>query len=152
MKYLSIFLIAVFTAACSSIEPKPIAYGKSECAYCNMLVTDKKFGAEIVTDKGRYYFFDSAECMFRYMGDEENAPYKHICVTHFGQPEAVADARHSHYVISKEIPSPMGAFLSAYPSEVEARKVASESNGEAYTFLQMAEKFNVDVTRVVSEK
>ena len=151
MRFLQLIIVAVLFSACSGYEPKPIAYGKAECAFCSMLVTDKKFGAEIVTEKGRYYFFDSAECMFRYMHDGKQAPYKHILVTHFGSKEGTSDAQTSYYLISKDIPSPMGAFLSAYSSEEEAKQLAQHHNGEVFTFKQMAEKYDVNLSEVLSK-
>lgn len=140
-----IALVIVLAGSCTSNQPKPIAYGTDLCSFCQMMVTDKKFGSELVTDKGRYYFFDSAECMLRYMAENKDQHYAHILVTHFGTPDAVADAKTSFYVISKEIPSPMGANLSAYPSRKEADDVASAHGGKVYSFDELAKLYRVDL-------
>jgi copper chaperone NosL len=143
MKPTIFFLAMLALLACSRPQPKPIKYGSDLCAYCQMMVTDKKFGAELVTEKGRYHFFDSAECMLRYMAEDEPGNYAHILITHLGTPDALADARNSYYVISEEIPSPMGGNLSAYATQAEAEAVAAKHKGTAYTFAQLAELYKV---------
>ncbi len=143
-----IVCILMITLGCSKPQPKAIAYGKAECAHCNMLITDKKFGAELVTDKGRYYFFDSAECLFDYLKENPDLKYTHILVTHFMQPDLLADAATSFYVISPELPSPMGAFLTAYPTAEIANQFATKHGGEVFSFKQLAEKFSFNATIV----
>ena len=49
-------------SACSKGH-QPINYGEDECEFCKMMVMDKRYGAELVTDKGKIYFFDSIECL-----------------------------------------------------------------------------------------
>ncbi len=143
-----ILFILMITLGCSKPQPKAIAYGKAECAHCNMLITDKKFGAELVTDKGRYYFFDSAECLFDYLKENPDLKYTHILVTHFTQPDLLADAATSFYVISQELPSPMGAFLTTYPTAEVAQEFAAKHRGEVYSFQQLQEKFSFNAATV----
>ena len=108
-----------------------------------MLVTDQKFGAELVTDKGRYYFFDSAECMFEYMGEQENTNYAHVLITPFLQPNTLIDARTSYFLISQGIPSPMGAYLSAYATQDEAKTQATMHGGEVHNYTQVLENYKI---------
>ena len=44
-------------------DPRPIAYDADGCAYCRMQISDPRFGAELVTTKGKVYAFDSIECL-----------------------------------------------------------------------------------------
>jgi len=138
-----IVMVIVLAGGCTSNQPKPIAYGSDLCSFCQMMVTDKKFGSELVTDKGRYYFFDSSECMLRYMSENEETHFAHILVTHFGAPDVLADAKTSFYVVSKEIPSPMGANLSAYPNRETAEEIAAAHNGKIYSFEELAKLYRV---------
>ncbi|HEU5219058.1 MAG TPA: hypothetical protein VFU23_10390 [Gemmatimonadales bacterium] len=57
---------ALLVAACAAGGPRPIAYGKEACAFCRMTVSDPRFGAELVTTRGRVYTFDSIECLASY--------------------------------------------------------------------------------------
>jgi len=139
----SIFILLVITLGCSNMEPRAIAYGNAECAHCSMMVTDQKFGAELITDKGRYYFFDSAECMFEYMAEDENSTYSHILITPFLQPSTLADAKTSFFLISEGIPSPMGASLSAYSTLEEAKTQATMHGGEVYNYSQILDNYKI---------
>ncbi|HRI80568.1 MAG TPA: nitrous oxide reductase, partial [Cyclobacteriaceae bacterium] len=58
-------VLFLFMAACST-EPEPLQYGKDTCHTCKMTLMDNKFGAEIVTDKGKIYKFDDMSCFLNY--------------------------------------------------------------------------------------
>ncbi len=111
MNLKGLLLIAAigFTVACST-GPEPIQFGKDQCDYCKMNIADAKFGAQLVTDKGRIYKFDAVECMVPYM-DENNQEYNHILAVPFDDPGALKPAVDLHYIISDSIRSPMGANL-----------------------------------------
>jgi copper chaperone NosL len=59
-----ILLLGLFVAC----EPKqePINYGVDECELCRMRIMEDKYGAELVTEKGKVYKFDSIECLIKY--------------------------------------------------------------------------------------
>ena len=47
-------------------EPEPLVYGKDVCQFCKMTLMDHKFGAELVTNKGKVYKFDDINCMLNF--------------------------------------------------------------------------------------
>src|SRR5690606_23270005 len=53
--------------ACGSDGPKPINYGKDQCAHCKMTVSDARFGCQLVTAKGRAYHFDDVQCLVAFV-------------------------------------------------------------------------------------
>lgn len=57
-------------------EQKPIPYGAANCAHCNMTVADNRYGAELVNDKGKAYFFDSSECLMAYVNEQPEQSQK----------------------------------------------------------------------------
>ncbi|MGB5288980.1 MAG: hypothetical protein WBN42_10875, partial [Ignavibacteriaceae bacterium] len=61
-KFSMVFLLPLLflLASCGS-KPEPINYGKDECEFCRMQISDNRYGAELVTDKGKVYKFDSIE-------------------------------------------------------------------------------------------
>ena len=69
MKQINIclFLCLSFMLIGCSKEPKPISYGEDECEFCKMIVMDERYGSEMVTAKGKIYFFDSIECLVAYI-------------------------------------------------------------------------------------
>jgi copper chaperone NosL len=53
--------LALAAVACAS-NPS-IAFGQAQCEECRMIVSDRRFGALVVTDHGRTLTFDSIECL-----------------------------------------------------------------------------------------
>lgn len=47
-------------------EPRPIVYGRDECTFCRMVVSEPRYAAAMVTAKGRTLVFDSVECLASY--------------------------------------------------------------------------------------
>jgi copper chaperone NosL len=113
-------------------SPKAISYGSDNCTFCKMTVVDAQHAAEVVTDKGKVYMFDAIECMVNYIDQNREKEYAFYLVNDFQSPKALIDAQASFYLISKAIPSPMGAFLSAFETEEEALKMKSEKGGTVY--------------------
>ena len=48
-------IFILFLSSCSA-KPEPFNYGKDICADCSMTIMDPKFGAQIITDKGKICF------------------------------------------------------------------------------------------------
>ena len=49
-------------AGCQS-GPEPIRYGQDNCAFCKMSFSDRRFGGEVCTKKGKVYKFDDIHCL-----------------------------------------------------------------------------------------
>lgn len=130
--YLScLVLVVILLLAGCQVEPKPIAYGEVNCAHCQMTVSDNRYGAEMVNDKGKPFFFDSAECLAQYLDQnpEQAAKAAHVLVTDFTNPTELIDARSANFIQSKELPSPMGMFLTAVADQGTASKMHQEVGG-----------------------
>src|SRR5690606_32241093 len=61
------WMLVVSAQACGSGGPKPINYGKDQCAHCRMTVSDARFGSQLVTKKGRAFHFDDVQCLVAYV-------------------------------------------------------------------------------------
>ncbi len=133
---LSPIVLVIFSSMMTScsINPVPIAYGTDQCHACKMIISDKRFGAELVTQKGRIYKFDAVECLVpevKLNGEEE---YAFIMVTDFHRPGKLMNAQSSQYLISPNRPSPMGGFLSAYEDEKNAGKALEVNGGDIFSW------------------
>jgi copper chaperone NosL len=86
-----------------------------------MTLMDDKFGAEIVTKKGKVYKFDDVNCMlgFYHSDFEEQGNMAHLLVINFAQPNQLIDATNSWYLKSELIRSPMASGLAAFATEEE---------------------------------
>lgn len=114
-------------AACTPAGPRPIAYGRDECAYCRMVVSDPRFGAALVTSKGRTVVFDSVECLASWYtlsrGDRGRDVARTLWVSDFNHPGALLEASRARYLRVPGPASPMGKGLLAIASDGDARFV-----------------------------
>lgn len=137
--YILLFL-PLLIAACS-VQPDPIDYGSDLCHYCKMTIVDRQHAAELVTSKGKARKYDAIECMINdWKASKEETDFAFLLVCDYTAPGELIDGRESRYLISPNIPSPMGAFLSAFPDQVSAQQLQAEKGGEIYDWPQITEE------------
>ncbi len=112
---LFIVLIAAAFAGCKS-EVEPIRYGKDVCDHCKMLTMDPKFGAELITAKGKIYKFDDINCLITFMTESGTAVTEtaEIYVIDYLQPQTLIPAKTAFYVHSDKVKSPMASGIAAF--------------------------------------
>ena len=135
-----LFILILFLAACS-VEPQPINYGADACNYCKMNIVDNQHAAQFVTSKGKCYKFDAIECMLNMEKDFVEAPIELFLICDYAEPGKLVDATTATYLISENIPSPMGGFLSGFSSEDAARSIQAEVGGDLFTWQQLKTKY-----------
>lgn len=122
------FCSLFFFSACNP-NPKVIEYGFDSCTHCKMTISDKRYGAELVTQKGKVYKFDAIECMVKYV-QESSDDYAFQLVTDFNQPGEFINALDAWYLQSSVLPSPMGMDLSAFQKESDVDGFLQENKGK----------------------
>lgn len=140
MKPIYLFLIAIFLFSCS-VEPQDINYGSDACSYCKMNIVDQQHAAEIVTKKGKVYKYDAIECMIR---DKDHNNVDHVglyLVMDYNNPNTFLNALDASFLISENVPSPMGGNLSAFSSSAEANKLRDEKSGKVYSWNSVRKQF-----------
>ena len=108
--------VCLITLISCSVEPEPLQYGQDACHTCKMTLMDKKFGAELVTEKGKVFKFDDVNCMLTFYNSGEIDPsgFSHKLVVDFSQPGKLVDASNAFYLKSSEIKSPMASQIAAF--------------------------------------
>jgi copper chaperone NosL len=131
-------------SSCST-DPVPIEYDKDQCDLCKMTISDVKFGAEIVTKKGKSFKYDAAECMINAvsLGNMKADDIGGYFVVDAANPKKLIDAFKAVYLISEKFPSPMGADLSAFANKTDAEKFQKTYGGELKTWDDLLVKFKV---------
>lgn len=129
------FLIPLFVGC--STEPEPIQYGKDNCAHCMMLISDTKYGAELITQKGKIYKFDSIECLAAYSNKLQPKEINSLWVVDFSQPRSLLKVDDSHFLLSDNLRSPMGLYLSAYKDEANLSKIKNQFGGEKISWNEL---------------
>lgn len=145
-KWFNILLIMFLTAAVScSTDPEQINFGTDQCALCRMNISEQRFGAEIVTKKGKIFKYDGAECMLNALslGNVNYEDAAGFYVIDAANPKQLTDAVSASYLISEKLPSPMGANLSAYSKRSDADANQKQYGGETKTWNDLLTKFKV---------
>ena len=87
--------LAFAAVACAAQTPA-IAFGLDTCEQCRMVVSDRRFGAVVITEHGRQLTFDSYECYRAYFAKADRPPVHETWVvdaSHPGTLVRLADAR-----------------------------------------------------------
>ncbi len=142
-----VFLISFAFYSCFSQKPVPIKMGEHRCAYCKMHIADARFNAQIVNPNGKADHFDSIECMTAYKikkkeeGSSHNAgnedKQNKFYVKDIMRKDQYVEAHKAYYLQSQDIPSPMGAHLSAYSNTSQLEETRKKHPGKKLTFDQV---------------
>lgn len=120
MRLPTIIVLGFFVLSCE-VKPEPLRYGVDACYTCKMTLMDTKYGAEVVTVKGKVYKFDDINCMidFYNSGDEPIDEMVYKLVVDFAQPEKFVEAQDAFYLKSDRIRSPMASGIAAFETKTE---------------------------------
>lgn len=134
-----LLITSIFLASCSH-EPEPIAYGQDSCDHCKMTIMDQKYGAEIITTKGKVWKFDAAECMVDFIKSADSkvsADADRFLTVDFAHPGTLIDAKTSTFLKDKAYQSPMGGNLASFTTEQLAENNLQSADGKILTWGQL---------------
>ena len=135
-----LFLLILAGSMGCSVSPKPIDYGRVGCHYCSMTIVDKQHAAQWVTKKGKVFNFDAVECMMNQLKDDQTEMALFL-VNDFDRPGELVDAKNATYLISENIPSPMGAFLSAFSEQKAAQNTLDDNGGKLLSWTELKQEY-----------
>jgi copper chaperone NosL len=129
-------------AGCNA-EREPLHYAKDGCHTCKMTLMDKKYGAEIVTEKGKVYKFDDVNCMLNFYNSDQvpTEQVKEVLVIDFSKPETLIDAKNALYLKSEAIKSPMASNIAAFESDADMKKMNADWNGTLLSWEELQKQF-----------
>ena len=126
MKILSYFLLLTIFISCGNKEAEPIKLNIDGCEFCKMKISDGKFGAELITSKGRIYKFDDMHCMVNYHKENKNVQIHSFYIHDYNQNNVLIPAETAFYIKGGEINSPMHGNIIAVKTNEEAQIVAQK--------------------------
>lgn len=135
-------LLSITLLSCSS-DPEPLQYGEDACHTCKMTLMDRKFGAELVTQKGKIYKFDDVNCMLAFYnsGQVQPSEFAHKLVVDFSQPATLIEAADAFYLKSPEIKSPMASKVAAFQKKESMESVKKELKGIYLVWGELVSQF-----------
>ncbi len=123
---LILFMPLVALLASCSKGYKPIDYGSDGCVHCKMTIIDARYGAELVTDKGKVYKFDDILCLKQYLSANsvDEGQIQVFVEKYTEQQNDVIDARQATYVQHEYFASPMNGNYAAFVNLETAKPYA----------------------------
>lgn len=108
--------LILLLVACAARVPEAIAYGMDLCEYCRMQIDDRRFGAVLLSEKGRTLKFDSIECLRR-RAAELVTPASSMWVSDYKNPGAMVRADSAVFVKLEPGRTPMAGGWAAVTSK-----------------------------------
>jgi copper chaperone NosL len=112
------FMLSITITSCNT-GPQPLKTGVDHCYFCKMTISDVRFGAELVTKKGKIYKFDDSKCIISYMQTKDVATdnIKNIYLTNYSGSHQLIDVNNAFLLKAEELRSPMGGNVAAFDNK-----------------------------------
>ncbi|MBS1645352.1 MAG: nitrous oxide reductase accessory protein NosL [Bacteroidetes bacterium] len=130
----AVLLLMALLSSCSQ-TPSPIKLNKDQCDNCKMTIADQRFGAEIVSKKGKIWKFDDTNCLAEFL--EENRVHrsqvKDIFLVGFDGAHDLLKLETCLLYQSEELKSPMGGNVAAFADKNALDAAAKSLPGTTIT-------------------
>ncbi len=137
MKKIVLLFSSLLIISCVSNEPKPIKLNVDSCEFCKMTISNGKFGAELLTKKGRYHKFDDLSCMLLYAKENTNVQVQSFFVNDYAKDNTLILAEQSFYLRGGSINSPMRGNFAAFASDKDQDNFQKQLNAKTLTWEQV---------------
>ena len=138
MKIASYFALIALLFSCAIKQAEPIKLNTDGCDFCKMKIADGKFGAELITEKGRVYKFDDIHCMMSYHKENTATKVKAFYIHDFNQDNVLIPGETAFYVKDGDINSPMHGNTIAVQNKEEAEKMAQKFNATPISWNEIS--------------
>ncbi|MDX1940423.1 MAG: nitrous oxide reductase accessory protein NosL [Saprospiraceae bacterium] len=130
----------ILLPSCNNSEPAPIKIHQDNCEFCKMTIADGRFGAELITKKGRAYKFDDLHCMLRYQEENAGTEVSSFFINDYNADNVLIDATSAYYVTHESVKSPMGGNTAAFKTNEAAQKYAKPTNAAVLSWQELIQK------------
>jgi copper chaperone NosL len=130
--FIAIMISAVINLSSCNTAAEPLKLGTDNCYFCKMTISDDRFGAEIVTTKGKVYKFDDAHCILSYLKTKDlpDAYIKAIYLTNFSGQHQLLNTQKIFLLKSELLHSPMNGNIAAFDNTDSLKLMQQKFSGE----------------------
>ena len=122
---------AVTTAACGPAVPAPATLDTAHdaCAYCRMIVSDRRFASQIVSPLEEPKFFDDLGCLANYLKTGGQLPARTMVYVADHATVKWTPAREAVFTRVDSLTAPMGSHVIAHDSAATRNADAAATAG-----------------------
>ena len=134
----AVFFLMMSLSSCNA-GPQPINAGTDNCYFCKMTISDVRFGAEIVTTKGKIFKFDDVHCMLSYLKTKDVQPGNikdHYLAIYSGSHQLI-NVNKSFLLQADELRSPMGGNIAAFDNSDSLKIIEQRFSGKAVNWSDL---------------
>jgi copper chaperone NosL len=104
-----------------------------------MTISDQRFGAELVTKKGKVYKFDDTHCIVEFIQGNavEKTAIANIYLVDFSTQAQLIDANAAFLFKSDALRSPMAGNVAAFNTNEEREKISQRYKGQPLTWKDL---------------
>lgn len=135
--------LPLLLSSCQS-GPSPMEPGRDACHFCKMSISDTRYGASLLTEKGKEYKFDDLQCLVTWMNEGTVAPgdIKSIWMMNFSNPGEYIAAEKAEYLIHNSLKSPMASQSAAFASAEGAAKVEGTTPADLMSWADLKNRLS----------
>ena len=133
-----LFLFTLIMVSCN-VGPEEFKLGTDNCYFCKMTISDSRFGAEILTKKGKIFKFDDMRCVVNYLNSKElpDANLKDIFAINFCNPHQLINIKKALLFKSDQFRSPMGGNVAAFDNMDSLKMVQTKYPGNVIEWKEL---------------
>ena len=134
-----IAMISLMLLNSCTAGPEALKIGKDNCSFCKMIVSDNRYGAEIITRKGKVYKFDDGHCLLSFIQSKavEKKEMSNVYFTDFTGNHTLIKADDAFLFQSESFSGPMNGNIAAFSNEDSMKKIAQQHKGVIVTWKQL---------------
>ena len=122
--------LLIFLSSCNN-GPQPIKVGADGCSFCKMIISDNRFGGEIITKKGKAYKFDDIQCLLSFSKSTTMDEQKidQVFFVNFDDDHNLIESSVVFLFKSDEFHTPMTGNIAAFNNRQSLQNVAQKMKG-----------------------
>lgn len=136
-----LFPIVMMMQGCSN-DPQPIAFGKDACHFCKMIISERSFGAELVTVKGKVYKFDDTHCIISFLksGTLKETDKPEVYLVDYAQKEKLIPSSKAFLLQGDAIRGPMAGNTAAFETASSMQEFQQKWNAHQVKWNDLISK------------
>jgi copper chaperone NosL len=126
-----ILLLTATIAGCNEISPDPIKTGTDQCYSCKMTISDPRFGAVLITNKGKQLKFDDITCLRSFIQSKsmEGIADADIYFVDFSDKHLLHHSNSVYLMKSETLKGPMNGDILAFSNRDSFTKALGDFKG-----------------------